>query len=110
MARHSATKAPTASRSPLLRWPTLAFMTIACTGSIAQLSAAASYGLGAITLYLIPAIFFMIPVALVAAELATAWDGGVFSWVSEGLGERSGFQAQWLQWIQSVALYPSLLS
>jgi amino acid transporter len=93
-----------------ISWTTIAFMTIAGTGSIAQLSASAEYGLGSITLYLLPAIFFLLPVALVAAELATGWKGGVFSWVREGINDRMGFQAQWLQWIQSVALYPSLLS
>jgi glutamate:GABA antiporter len=93
-----------------ISWTTIAFMTIAGTGSIAQLSASAEYGLGSITLYLLPALFFLLPVALVAAELATGWKGGVFSWVREGLNDRMGFQAQWLQWIQSVALYPSLLS
>src|SRR5262245_22747986 len=94
----------------LISWQTFAFLTIASTGSIAQLPAVAEYGLGAITLYLIPAVLFLIPVALIAAELATTWSGGVFGWVSKGLGERAGFQAVWLQWIQSVALYPSLLS
>lgn len=93
-----------------LSWPTMAFMTVAATGSMAQLSASAEFGLGAVTLYLLPAIFFLLPVALIAAELATGWEGGVFEWVREGLGDRLGFQAQWLQWIQSVALYPSLLS
>lgn len=95
---------------PAISWRAIAFLTIAGTGSIAQLSASAEYGLGAITLYMLPAIFFLLPVALVAAELASGWRGGVFSWVREGMGDRLGFQAQWLQWIQSVALYPSLLS
>jgi len=94
----------------LLSWPVMAFLIIACTGSIAQLSAASEYGLGAITIYLIPALFFMIPSALISAELATGWDGGVFAWVREAFGDRLGFQAIWLQWIQSVALYPSLLA
>lgn len=93
-----------------LSWPAIAFLTIAATGSMAQLSASAEYGLGAVTLYLLPALFFLLPVALIAAELATGWEGGVFTWVREGISERMGFQAQWLQWIQSVALYPSLLS
>jgi amino acid transporter len=94
----------------LLSWPVMAFLIIACTGSIAQLSAASEYGLGAIFVYLLPALFFMIPSALISAELATAWDGGVFAWVNEAFGDRLGFQATWLQWIQSVALYPSLLA
>lgn len=95
---------------PTISWPSMAFMTIAATGSIAQLSASAEYGLGSITLYILPALLFLLPVALIAAELATGWEGGVFSWVREGSNDRMGFQAQWLQWIQSVALYPSLLS
>lgn len=94
----------------LLSWPVMAFLIIACTGSIAQLSAASEYGLGAITIYLIPAILFMIPSALISAELATGWNGGVFAWVQEAFGDRLGFQAIWLQWIQSVALYPTLLA
>jgi amino acid transporter len=106
----TADAAAPASRVRLISWQTFAFLTIASTGSIAQLPAVAEYGLGAITLYLIPALLFLLPVALVAAELATTWTGGVFGWVSQGLGERAGFQAVWLQWIQSVALYPSLLS
>jgi amino acid transporter len=100
----------TGGRVGRLSWGTFAFLTVASTGSLAQLTAASEYGLGAITLYLIPAVFFLVPVALVAAELATAWRGGVFAWVGEAFGERTGFQAVWLQWIQSVALYPSLLS
>lgn len=93
-----------------LTWPTFAFLTVASLVSIAQLPAAAEYGVGATTLYLLPTLLFLIPVALVAAELAMLRNGGVFDWVTAGLGERMGFQAIWLQWIQSVALYPSLLS
>ena len=107
---HGITDKAAGSARRLLTWETFAFLTVASTGSIAQLPASAEYGLGAITLYLIPAALFLIPVGLIAAELAMAWGGGVFGWVSEGLGKRAGFQAIWLQWIQSVALYPSLLS
>ncbi|HWJ96755.1 MAG TPA: APC family permease [Acidimicrobiales bacterium] len=93
-----------------LGWVTMGFMAMAATGSIAQLSASAEYGLGAVTLYLLPALFFLAPVALVASELGTTWDGGVFVWVREGIGERAGFQAIWLVFVESIALYPSLLS
>jgi putative glutamate/gamma-aminobutyrate antiporter len=99
-----------AGKGRMLSWETFAFLTVASLVSIAQLPAAAEYGLGAVTLYLLPALLFLIPVALVAAELATARSGGVFDWVAAGMNERMGFQAIWLQWIQSVALYPSLLS
>lgn len=55
---------------------------------------------------------FLIPAALISAELATGWPqkGGVYVWVREAFGERWGFLAIWLQWIQSVIWYPAVLS
>lgn len=55
-------------------------------------------------------IFFLIPGALVSAELAgmyPASGGGVYRWVKEAFHERWGFTAQWMQWIQNVVWYPT---
>jgi amino acid transporter len=79
-------------------------------GSIAQLSDSATFGLGAVTVYLIPAVLFLLPVGLVSAELATSHEGGIFVWVREAFGDRTGFQATWFVFMNSVTLYPSLLS
>ncbi|MPT15722.1 MAG: amino acid permease [Microbacterium sp.] len=78
--------------------------------SLRSLPAMAIYGLGSVTLYIIPAILFLIPTALVAAELATGWKGGVYVWVREALGNRWGFTAVWLQWIQNVVWFPTQLA
>ncbi len=94
----------------LIAWPALAMMMVASVGSIAQLSDSATFGLGAITVYLIPAILFLLPVGLVSAELATSHEGGIFVWVREAFGDRTGFQATWFVFMNSVTLYPSLLS
>ncbi len=94
----------------LIAWPALALMMVASVGSIAQLSDSATFGLGAVTVYLIPAILFLLPVGLVSAELATSHEGGIFVWVREAFGDRTGFQATWLVFMNSVTLYPSLLS
>ena len=85
-------------------------MMVASVGSIAQLSDSATFGLGAITVYLIPALLFLLPVGLVSAELATSHEGGIFVWVREAFGDRTGFQATWFVFMNSVTLYPSLLS
>ena len=85
-------------------------MMVASVGSIAQLSDSATFGLGAITVYLIPAVLFLLPVGLVSAELATSHEGGIFVWVREAFGDRTGFQATWFVFMNSVTLYPSLLS
>jgi len=88
----------------------LAILTVVAVASLRSLPAMAGFGLGAITLFIIPAIFFLIPTALVAAELATGWKGGVFTWVRTAFGERWGFQAIWLQWVQNVVWYPTQIA
>ena len=36
--------------------------------------------------------------------------GGVFRWVGEAYGARTGFLAIWLQWIESTIWYPTVLT
>jgi amino acid transporter len=93
-----------------IAWPALAMLMVASVGSIAQLSDSASFGLGAVTVYLLPALLFLVPVGLVSAELATSHPGGIFVWVRSAFGDRTGFQATWFTFMNSVTLYPSLLS
>ena len=94
----------------MIAWPALAMLMVASVGSIAQLSDSATFGLGAVTVYLIPALLFLLPVGLVSAELATSHPGGIFVWVRSAFGDRNGFQATWFVFMNSVTLYPSLLS
>ncbi len=62
--------------------------------------------------FALAAVLFFIPVSMVAAELATGWPqtGGVFAWVKEAFGHRTGFLAIWLLWAENVIYYPALLS
>ncbi|AUY54394.1 APC family permease [Streptomyces sp. CB01881] len=96
--------------APRMSWLTLALMT---TSSVASLRAAptmAVYGLACVFLYLVPAIVFLLPTALVSAELASGWEGGVYRWVSEGLSKPLGFLAVWCQFAMTIFYYPSLLA
>src|SRR6478672_5938516 len=68
-----------------ITWLTLAFMTTASVASLRSAPTMAVYGLTCVFLYLVPAVIFLLPQSLVAAELASGWTGGVFRWVSEGL-------------------------
>lgn len=88
----------------------LAMLTVVVVASLRSLPAIATYGLGSVTLFVVPALLFLVPTALVAAELATTWKGGVFTWVREAYGERAGFLAIWLQWIQNVVWYPTQIA
>jgi len=102
--------APKTAHTAYLGAGQLALLTVVVVASLRSLPAMAVYGLGSVTLYIIPAIFFLIPTALVAAELATGWKGGVYVWVREAFGNRWGFTAVWLQWIQNVVWYPTQIA
>jgi len=90
----------------------LAMLNVAIMASLRNLPLVASYGLGAVTLFAVVAITFLIPSAFVSAELATGWSkgGGVYVWVREALGDRWGFFAIWMQWVHNVSWYPVILS
>ena len=92
---------------------TLAIMNITAVVSLRGLPAEAVYGLSSAFYYLFAAIVFLIPTAMVAAELAAMFSdkqGGVFRWVGEAFGPRTGFLAIWLQWIESTIWYPTVLT
>ena len=65
-------RGPASGAVAMVAWPALAMLMVASVGSIAQLSDSASFGLGAVTVYLLPALLFLLPVGLVSAELATS--------------------------------------
>ena len=92
---------------------TLAIMNVTAVVSLRGLAAEAEYGLTSAFYYLFAAVVFLIPTAMVAAELAAMFSdkqGGVFRWVGEAFGARAGFLAIFLQWIQSTIWYPTVLT
>ncbi len=92
---------------------TLAIMNVTAVVSLRGLASESVYGLSSAFYYLFAALVFLIPTALVAAELAAMFSdkqGGVFRWVGEAFGARTGFVAIWLQWIESTIWYPTVLT
>ncbi len=91
---------------------TLCMMTVAAVVSLRGLPMMAKEGLSMIFYILFSTVIFLIPASLVAAELGGAFSdkgGGVYTWVKEAFGSRWGFTAIWLQWIQNVVWYPTVL-
>ena len=88
-----------------------AIMNVTTIVSLRGLPAQAEYGIASIFYYLFAAIVFLIPVSLVAAELASTFPkkGGVFRWVSEAFGARWGWAALYYQWQAIVIWFPSVL-
>lgn len=91
---------------------TLTMITIGSVDSIRNLPSTALFGTSLIFFFLLGAIFFLIPTALVSAELSSSWteQGGVYVWVREAFGKRFGFLAIWFQWVENVVWYPTILA
>lgn len=91
---------------------TLAVMNIVSVVSLRGMPAEAEYGLSSVFYYLFAAIAFLVPVSLVAAELATGWPerGGVFRWVGEAFGPRLALVAMFMLWLEVTVWFPTGLT
>ncbi len=97
-------------RKASLTWLALALLTVGSVGDLGSAPALAVFGLPSVVLYVVPAIVFLVPAALVSAELASGWQGGVYDWVSEGISPAMGFGAVWCQFAQTTFYYPAVLA
>lgn len=90
----------------------LVMINVIAVDSLRTLPLTATLGFSLVSYYLLAAVVFFIPVALVAAELATAFPktGGIYVWVREAFGLRAAFITIWLQWIYNVVWYPTILA
>jgi len=82
-------------------------------GSVGYLGSAPAlsvFGLASVFLYVLPALVFLLPVSLVAAELASGWQGGVYNWVEAGISAPMGLLAVWCEFAQTIFYYPALLA
>lgn len=80
--------------------------------SIRNLPATSLFGTELIFFCIFAAIIFLIPTALVAADLSSKLPehGGVYRWSRLAFGEHVGFLTVWLQWINTMVWYPTILS
>lgn len=87
-------------------------LNVSIMASLRNLPLVAELGYTMIFYFVVAAAIFLIPCALVSAELATGWSksGGIYVWVREALGDRWGFFAVWMQWVHNVTWYPAILS
>lgn len=91
---------------------TLSMISVSAIIALRNLPTLAKNGLSIVVILGLAALLFFIPLALACAELASGWpkNGGVYAWVKEAFGEKSGALAIWLEWIESVVWLPTVLS
>ena len=108
------TLTPSDPRSQLRRemgfWDVLLF-NIATVLGPRWIAAAAHSGPSSISLWIIAAVFFFVPSALVINELSSRFpnEGGLYVWAKEAFGDFHGFVAGWTYWTYTVFYFPGLL-
>ena len=75
------------------------------------IAAAGHNGTSSISLWVIAAVFFFVPGALVINELSSRFpeEGGLYVWSREAFGPFHGFVAGWTYWIYTFFYFPGLL-
>ncbi|MGA3343531.1 MAG: APC family permease [Terracidiphilus sp.] len=102
------------SKSQLRRtmgfWDVLLF-NIATVLGPRWIAAAGHNGTSSISLWVLAAVFFFVPGALVINELSSRFpdEGGLYAWSKEAFGPFHGFVAGWTYWIYTVFYFPGLL-
>jgi amino acid transporter len=100
-------KAPQLKRELGLRDLTL--FAITCIVGTRWIPAAAHAGPGSVTLWLLAALLFMIPLAIAVAALSVKYPGtgGLYLWTRNDFGRWHGFLAFTLYWIGIAFWFPS---
>ena len=89
----------------------LAILTFAFLANVNTTPQLATFGLGAIALFVMAIVLFLAPTAMASSEMAAAWPrtGGIYVWTRLAFGEAAGFVIIWLEWAQFVVAWPYLM-
>ncbi|HEX5226520.1 MAG TPA: APC family permease [Bryobacteraceae bacterium] len=105
----------TAPSQPALRrelrlWHVVLF-NISAVAGVRWLAAAAHGGPGSLALWLVAAVAFFLPSALVVAGLTQKFpqEGGLYNWTKQAFGEWHGFLCAWLYFVSNICFFPTLL-
>ncbi|HXB20565.1 MAG TPA: amino acid permease, partial [Candidatus Solibacter sp.] len=92
-------------------WDVLLFNIAAVLGP-RWIAAAAHNGSSSISLWILAAVLFFLPTALIIVELSTRFpsEGGLYVWSKEAFGDFHGFVAGWSYWAYTVFYFPGLLT
>jgi len=91
-------------------WDVL-FFNIATVLGPRWIAAAAHNGTSSISLWVLAAALFFVPMTLVINELSSRFpeEGGLYVWSKEAFGDFHGFVAGWAYWTYTIFYFPGLL-
>src|SRR5205807_1853262 len=92
-------------------WDVLLFNIAAVLGP-RWIAAAAHNGTSSISSWVLAAVLFFLPTALIIVELSTRFpsEGGLYVWSKEAFGDFHGFVAGWSYWVYTLVYFPGLLT
>ncbi|HEX3682465.1 MAG TPA: APC family permease [Bryobacteraceae bacterium] len=94
-----------------LRLRDLIFFNICAIISLRWVAAAAHAGSGSFLLWIVAALFFFLPSALVIARLSERFpeQGSMYIWTKQAFGDRHAFLCAWSYFVSNIFYPPSLL-
>lgn len=89
----------------------VSIMTVSAVFGIRWLSFAAGLGMPSILFWVVGALVFFLPLSIMIAQLSRQFpqEGGIYAWVRQGMGEKSGFLTAWFYWVNAIFFYPAVL-
>jgi len=87
----------------------LTFFCIACIVGARWIPAAAHAGPGSVTLWLMAAVFFVVPLSVAVAALTAKYPGagGLYTWTRADFGPWHGFLGFWTYWMGIACWFPT---
>ena len=87
----------------------VALLAIACMTASRWIPAAAHAGPGSVTLWVLGAAFFVVPLAIVIGALAVKnpGAGGFYLWTRQDFGPWHGFLCFWVYWVGMAFWFPT---
>ncbi|MBZ5624900.1 MAG: APC family permease [Acidobacteriia bacterium] len=87
----------------------LTLFAVTCIVGARWIPAAAHAGAGSITLWLLAAVFFVVPLAVAVAALSVKYPaaGGLYLWTRGDFGPWSGFLCFWVYWMGMACWFPT---
>ena len=94
-----------------LRLPHVVLFNISAVLGVRWLAAAAHAGPGSLALWLVAALAFFLPCALVVSSLTRKFpeEGGLYVWTKRAFGDWHGFLCAWLYFLSNICYFPTLL-
>lgn len=96
----------------ILGFKDVVIMTVTAVVGIRWIPIAAEMGPPSLLFWLLGAIFFFLPLALIVTDFSSHYpeEGGMYIWVRKHLGGMCSFLVAWSYWITNFFYYPAILT